>query len=270
MDIRTCTLIAGGLYHCTPEWTPRGSHYTDCHRLYFPRRGDAQFSYRDRTWKLHPGCVYLLPGYTWIDYGCKRRMSIDWLHFRPESLQMDAELSRRATGTRWPAARWSRWRGAYTRMHELFAQRPAPASLGCEIQAMLLWMFAELLRKPSGVAHPAAERLPTFEQLKPALDFMDRRFAENPSLDEVAASVHLSPIYFHRCFTAAFHTTPHTYLARKRMQRAWELLRYEGLSVSETAQRLNFSNPFYFSRAFRRFYGVKAVDVKRRILAPQP
>jgi AraC-like DNA-binding protein len=268
MDIRTCTLLAGGLYHCTPAWTANGSHYLDCHRLYFPRSGAAQFSYRERTWKLQAGFVYLLPGYAWIDHGCKRRMTVDWLHFRPESLQMDAELSRRATGTRWPAARWSRWRGTYMRLDELFAARPA--ALSCEVQAMLLWMFAALLREPGGRGRAAVDHLPAFAQLKPALDFMNRSFAENPSLDDVAASVYLSPVYFHRCFTAAFHTTPHTYLARKRMQRAWELLRYEGLSVGETAQRLNFSNPFYFSRAFRRFYGVKAVDVKRRILAPQP
>jgi AraC-like DNA-binding protein len=268
MDIRTSTLITGGLYTCTPAWTKMDAHFTDCHRLYFPRSGQAEFLYRDRAWKLEPRRIYMLPGYTWIRFRCKRRMVVDWLHFRPDSLHLDAELTRRAAGVRWPVAHWARWKSVYTRMEELFASRPA--GLVCEVQAMLLWMFAELLRQPVSRERQNGERLPSFEQLQPALDFMDRRVAENPPLDEIAASVHLSPVYFHRCFTAAFHTTPHTYLARKRMQRAWELLRYEGLAVSETAERLNFSNPFYFSRAFRRFYGVKPIDVKRRVSIPQP
>ena len=90
-----------------------------------PRSGQAEFLYGRRAWKLEPHGVYLLPGYAWIRYRCKwRRMAVDWLHFRPESLHMDAELTRRAAGIRWPAANWSRWKSVYSRMDELFASRP--------------------------------------------------------------------------------------------------------------------------------------------------
>ena len=172
----------------------------------------------------------------------------------------------------WPERYWAPWKKTYTRIVELFEARTPQAALSCEIQSMLLWMFAQLMNtKSSSVAHRKTDaQLPLFEQLKPALAFMDRNFAQNPSLDEVAAAVHLSPIYFHRCFKQAYHVTPHDYVLRKRMQRAWELLREEGVTVGAAAESLGFSTPFYFSRAFRRFYGVKPLDVKLRRVGPGP
>ena len=269
MDIRTSTLIAGGLHSCSPAWSLMSGQYADCHRLYFVRAGNAEFFYGKFKWRLEAGRVYLLPGYAWVHYQCRRAMRVDWLHFRPESLELDGLLAQRPHGMSWPASHWSRWKGAYTRIVELFdSQPPDAAALSCEIQSMLLWMFAQLLSAPT--RRKSDPHLPLFEQLKPALVFMDQNFAQNPSLDEVAAAVHLSPVYFHRCFKHAYHITPHDYLIRKRMQRAWELLREDGVTVGAAAERLGFSNPFYFSRAFRRFYGVKPVDVKLRRVRPGP
>jgi len=99
---------------------------------------------------------------------------------------------------------------------------------------------------------------------------MNTRFASNPSLDDVAASVHLSPIYFHRCFAQTFHVTPHAYLQSKRMHAAWDLLRGGNATVSQTAEQLNFGSAFYFSRAFKRFFGVAPVDVRLGRAAQRP
>jgi AraC-like DNA-binding protein len=263
MDIRVSALIEGGDYTCTPKWTSSGLQYTDCHRLYFTRKGRADFSLPEHKWKLEEGYIYLLPGYQWIRYGCPRHLTLDWMHFRPESMDMELLLSRFKSGVRWPAREWSEWKSVYTGMAELFARRPP--ELVCRTQAMLLWLFSELLRKPqhrAEAAHAEVSALQSYNQLKTAIDYMDRNYLANPALDDVAASVHLSPIYFHRCFTQSFHITPHAYLQRKRMHYAWELLRSGEATVSQTAEQLNFSTPFYFSRAFKRFFGTAPVDVR--------
>ena len=263
MDIRVSALIEGGSYTCTNSWATASPQYTDCHRLYFTRTGRAEFSLPHRKWKLEAGYVYLLPGYQWIRYRCARRLTLDWLHFRPESMDLELLLSRCSGGVRWPAKDWREWKPVYTRMDELFTARPP--ELVCRTQAMLLWLFSDLLRRPHASAEAVTAQsgaLQSYNQLKPALDFMDRNFLANPALDDVAASVHLSPIYFHRCFTRSFHISPHAYLQRKRMHHAWELLRSGTATVTQASAQLNFSTPFYFSRAFKRFFGAAPVDVR--------
>src|ERR1700756_590800 len=114
MDIRTCTLITGGYYICPPKWTVAGREFTDCHRLYFTREGSAEIAYPHKTWKLEPGYVYLLPGYDWFHYRCARRLTLDWLHFRAESVEMELLLAQCKPGLRWPAREWSFWKNTYT------------------------------------------------------------------------------------------------------------------------------------------------------------
>ena len=80
MDIRTSTLIAGGLHACSPAWSLMSGQYADCHRLYFVRSGSAEFYYsetegRDRegpareghAWQLKAHrvtCCPAMPGFT--------------------------------------------------------------------------------------------------------------------------------------------------------------------------------------------------------------
>lgn len=63
----------------------------------------------------------------------------------------------------------------------------------------------------------------------------NRRYTHDPSLKEIAAIVHLSPIYFNCSFHQTYCMTPHTYQSRKRMHFAQDILRKSGTSVAERA-----------------------------------
>ena len=267
MDIRLSNIITGGYYVCTPRWKVADREFADCHRLYFTREGSAEITCHGKTWKLDGGYVYLLPGYGWIKYRCSKQLTLDWLHFRADSVEMDLRVTQTQPGLRWPAKEWAFWKSLYTRIPEIVKTRSP--ELISRTQAMLLWLYSELLQRPESIVQ-STDTPQTYAALKPALDFMNARFSSNPSLDDVAASVHLSPIYFHRCFAQTFHVTPHAYLQSKRMHAAWEILRGGDATVSQTAERLNFGSPFYFSRAFKRFFGVAPVDVRLGRAAQRP
>lgn len=261
MDSYSSALLGGGAFTCTPKWRATDWQYADCHRLYFPRRGRAEFLYRGRTVELRAGYIYLLPGYRWIRYRCARRMTLDWLHFRPDSMEMNFVVARFAGGLRWPAAKWSFWKPVYRRMQELFDAR-SPRDV-CRTQAMLAWACAEWMALPAPADPPRGTGAPqAFAALKPALAFMDGHFLENPSLEDVAESVHLCPVYFHRCFKRTFSVTPHNYLVARRMNYAWSALAQGGVAVKEVAEKLRFGSPFYFSRAFKRHFGRTPIEVR--------
>jgi AraC-like DNA-binding protein len=65
-------------------------------------------------------------------------------------------------------------------------------------------------------------------------------------------SARLLTILSHRLFGEA----PARFLLLLKLRRAEEMLRYRGLSVKEVSDALGFSNPFHFSRVFKRVVGV--------------
>jgi AraC family transcriptional regulator len=79
----------------------------------------------------------------------------------------------------------------------------------------------------------------------------------SPTLEQMAAVVHLSPYHFARQFKAATGLPPHQYVIARRVERAQHLLRGDGeLGLAEVAFRAGFSDQSHFSSHFKRIIGV--------------
>ena len=53
------------------------------------------------------------------------------------------------------------------------------------------------------------------------------------------------------------------YIRKKRLNKACELLR-DGYNVTETAYKTGFANPNYFSKAFKKEFGVKPTEYQKK------
>ena len=62
----------------------------------------------------------------------------------------------------------------------------------------------------------------------------------------------ITPEHVNALFRKQLGVTPTQFIHREQMQLAYRYLRDEGLSVKETAARVGFDDPFYFSRVFKR------------------
>ena len=88
---------------------------------------------------------------------------------------------------------------------------------------------------------------------------------------ELDAFLHTMPYcYDHLCkiFRKELGMTPHKYLTNLRLQAATELLcsaHYSG-NISEVSLLCGFKNPLYFSRLFKKKYGVSPKEYYRRKL----
>jgi AraC-like DNA-binding protein len=76
------------------------------------------------------------------------------------------------------------------------------------------------------------------------------------TLGELATLVRLNPAHFSTVFRQATGFTVVEYINRYRVQRAKELLEFTSDSVVDVAAAVGFSDPYYFSRIFRRFEGL--------------
>ncbi len=90
-----------------------------------------------------------------------------------------------------------------------------------------------------------------------AKDFIDANFTDpNLLLNEVAATVNLSPSHFSVVFGRETGESFKDYLTRVRIERAKELLRTTNMKCSEVAYQSGYNDPHYFSYVFRKNTGL--------------
>ncbi|MGY6024026.1 helix-turn-helix transcriptional regulator [Streptomyces spinosirectus] len=102
-------------------------------------------------------------------------------------------------------------------------------------------------------------------QLRLAKDAMDRDWADPElDLDRVAAYAGYSRFHFLRVFKTAYGETPGQYLTHRRIERAEEMLRSAGLSVTEICHLVGFSSLGTFSARFKARTGLTPSEYRSK------
>lgn len=143
-------------------------------------------------------------------------------------------------------------------IHEFYAIDEYTAR---NLNALITELLVELLREKERKTEPSTEG--ESDLLAVAVGYMDTHAADMVTVREAADHIHLSYSAFFRLFKSCLGLSPVAYLAEKKMQCAKELLAATDLSLSEIADRLGYSNPYNFSRAFRQKVGCSPSDWKR-------
>lgn len=87
----------------------------------------------------------------------------------------------------------------------------------------------------------------------------------NLSLNWIADRLDLSPSYVGRIYKQITLNALVDVINTVRMDRSIELLEGTHYSVAEIAERIGYTNPSYFYRVFKKYYGVTPTDYRRRI-----
>ncbi|MBB6633092.1 AraC-like DNA-binding protein [Cohnella thailandensis] len=134
-------------------------------------------------------------------------------------------------------------------LRQIFAWIPEEG-MELQLQQALYRLFA-LLSLP-----PNAGQKKAVEWLKKCEDYIDSHYMELITVSDIAeiAGVHRSHLYME--FNRNYGMSPKTYLIRKRMEKAAELLRHPALTVTEIALSLGYADVYAFSRAFYNFNGI--------------
>jgi AraC-like DNA-binding protein len=97
-----------------------------------------------------------------------------------------------------------------------------------------------------------------------AIDFLHARFADQPSLAEVADAADANRFVLVRRFRQRLGLTPHEYLVQVRLARARELLA-RGVAAAEVAHLTGFADQPHLTRWFKRALGVTPVRYARTV-----
>ncbi len=88
------------------------------------------------------------------------------------------------------------------------------------------------------------------------LDFMEENFASDLSLKEIAHYTGRSLATFKRDFKKISDLTPEKWLIKKRLEKAYELMKSGKKKVVDVYAEVGFRNPSHFSTAFKKEFGI--------------
>ncbi|GAA3412972.1 helix-turn-helix domain-containing protein [Paenibacillus hodogayensis] len=101
--------------------------------------------------------------------------------------------------------------------------------------------------------------------MKPALDYIESRFAHSISLKELSTLSNISPFYFSRYFKKATGVTLTGYIHSTRINKAKQMLISEPFTITEIAEKTGFCDVHYFGRVFRAWTGVAPTTYRNEI-----
>ena len=166
-------------------------------------------------------------------------MDSRWLsHLREYSVVGDESVGFRGGSVAW----------LMSKLYYEFRQMDAASPL--VIEGLTLEIIAEASRKSS------ASRNRTSRWLELARDILHEKFADNTTLECIAKTVGVHPVYLASSFRKEYHCTIGDYRRRLRIEFACREILKSDSSLVEIALAAGFANQAHFSRTFKRLTGM--------------
>jgi two-component system response regulator YesN len=102
------------------------------------------------------------------------------------------------------------------------------------------------------------------QMVKKSIDFIQSNYERNIGLTEAAEYAGVSHSYLSFIFKQETGINFNTALAQYRIEKAKKLLATTNLKIYQIAEKVGFSNPYYFSKLFREISGYTCKEYRNR------
>ncbi|OCX52730.1 hypothetical protein BEL04_12755 [Mucilaginibacter sp. PPCGB 2223] len=95
-----------------------------------------------------------------------------------------------------------------------------------------------------------------------SIGYMKANIGRNLSIDQLATQQKLSVSHYSRLFYKKEGLSPVRYFNRLKIQRSCQMLYFTDRSIKEICAELGFTDPYYFSRLFKKLMGISPAQYK--------
>ena len=98
-----------------------------------------------------------------------------------------------------------------------------------------------------------------------AIHFLEKNLEKKLSLLQISREAGYSPTYFTTLFRKETNYAPLSYFAHLKVLKACEFLDYTRMKIKEVSFQLGYSDPYYFTRDFKKKMGMSPRQYRNRI-----
>ena len=136
-----------------------------------------------------------------------------------------------------------------------------PTVMGTEdLKELKTWFLNKLTDICHKVENNKTDKSETL--IDKAMFFIKNNYMKDISLDDVSSHCNISSYYFSKLFKQETGENYVEYLNKIRIENAKRLLSDTDTSIKEVCYSVGFSDPNYFSRAFKKYEGVSPTEFK--------
>lgn len=231
---------------------PFPSHFHENYVIGLVEEGRRTLTCRGREYVIGPGCVLLFgPGDSHACVQCDGGV-LDYRSLSISRAVMEdwaGELGRAVLSFPVNVIRDDGLAQSLRTLHQLVMNGAG----SFEKEEALLLLLSELARQCG--LFPDRPPADCRREVEQACAFMEARYAERISLEQLCRCTGLSRSALLRAFAGARGVTPYRYLESVRIERAKELLA-QGVSLPDAALRAGFSDQSHFTNYFTSFTGL--------------
>lgn len=145
------------------------------------------------------------------------------------------------------------------------------ADPGCDIAAggYMRLALAEYAREQNMVYPELRKPVSDAErQVEQAVRWLTLQYSQPVSIDSMAQSLGYHRTYLSKIFKQQMGMSPMNFLLQIRMERA-KLLLYDNLTIEQIASSVGYSDPLYFSKQFKKWYGHSPSEFRQILLGKE-
>lgn len=130
------------------------------------------------------------------------------------------------------------------------------------LKALVMKLILILYREMDECSHPQSLEASQFASrdkkviVQSLIDYMSSYYMEDISLDNISKNMYLSPVYISKIFKEETGTSPINYLIQIRLEKAKQILENNRIPVNQVAKAVGYEDAYYFSKLFKKYYGV--------------
>ncbi len=129
-----------------------------------------------------------------------------------------------------------------------------------------LSVFYDFVSYISRIEHSSSEDERKFRLIEPAVEYLKKHIYDSSfKINKLHRLCGISDTYFRKIFEAEFNMTPQEYVVTGRISHAKSIIESGDFeSIKEVSELVGYNDPLYFSKAFRKIYGISPSNVNKR------
>ncbi|MFF2481696.1 helix-turn-helix domain-containing protein [Paenibacillus sp. NPDC058071] len=233
----------------------------DSHIFIYCSQGEGWIEVNGRTMPVPEHHLAVIPAGEGHRYGASAAnpWSIYWFHLKGEQVADYIKLYGLDSGPLpLPAGLYAEWADNFSRCFELLTDKPYSLPVQVYVSQSMGRMLGRIGLGSGGTARDRKKK----QDLERAIRYMSERLSDVIALPELAAHTGLSKQHLIYMFKQETGFPPIEYFLRMKMQKAGQLLSLTSLTVKEIAASVGVSDPYYFSRLFKKRMGASPTEYR--------
>lgn len=246
-------LLFHGREECEPLHT-WGPGVRDSYIIHYVHSGKGTFRINGQTYELSAKQGFLIPPSVVVQYEADGEdpWIYTWLGFR--GIQARSFMESAGLDETSPVFRVDDDSIFFETLHDELIAAKCRKSYELLFQSLLYRFLAELMECAEASAIVSSS--PSKEAyVHKAMEWIEHNYSQKITVQQIADYVGLNRTYLSSLFQEQYGLSLQTYLLHFRMKRAVALLRNRSLSVSDVSRSVGYTDPFLFSKMFKKVNG---------------